>query len=84
MIAGGLVMAFAPTWHWQIAGQIVGGIGGVVLNVVMSKMVTDWFAGKEIATSMAIFVNSWPAGIALCLFVLPAIAAAKGIGPRSC
>jgi nitrate/nitrite transporter NarK len=45
----------------------------------MSKMVTDWFAGREIATAMAIFVNSWPAGIALCLFLLPAIAAASGI-----
>jgi MFS family permease len=78
MIAGGLAMAFAPTWGWQVAGRIVAGIGGVLLNVLMSKMVTDWFAGKEIATAMAIFVNSWPAGIALCLFVLPAIAVAKG------
>ena len=79
MMAGGLLMAFAPTWHWQIAGRIAAGIGGVVLNVLMSKMVTDWFAGKEIATAMAIFINSWPAGIALCLFLLPLIAAAKGI-----
>jgi MFS family permease len=79
MIAGGLAMAFAPTWGWQIAGRIVAGVGGVLLNVLMSKMVTDWFAGKEIATAMAIFVNSWPAGIALCLFVVPALAAAQGI-----
>jgi MFS family permease len=79
MTAGGLVMAFAPNWHLQIAGRIIAGIGGVVLNVLMSKMVTDWFAGKEIATAMAIFVNSWPAGIALCLFVLPAIVAASDI-----
>jgi len=81
MIAGGLLMAFAPTWHLQIAGRLVAGVGGVVLNVLMSKMVTDWFAGKEIATAMAIFVNSWPAGIALCLFLLPALVAAKGITP---
>jgi MFS family permease len=79
MVGGGLLMAFAPTWNWQIAGRIGAGIGGVVLNVLMSKMVTDWFAGKEIATAMAIFVNSWPAGIALCLFLLPMIAAARGI-----
>lgn len=79
MMAGGLLMAFGPNWHFQIAGRIIAGIGGVVLNVLMSKMVTDWFAGREIATAMAIFVNSWPAGIALCLFVLPAIAAANGI-----
>ena len=77
MIAGGLAMALAPTWGWQVAGRIVAGIGGVLLNVLMSKMVTDWFAGKEIATAMAIFVNSWPAGIAL--FLLPALVAAKGI-----
>src|SRR6202012_4212976 len=84
MTAGGLAMALAPTLEWQawggqVAGRIVAGIGGVLLNVLMSKMVTDWFAGREIATAMAIFVNSWPAGIALCLFVLPALAAAKGI-----
>ena len=79
MTAGGLLMAFAPSWDLQIAGRIVAGIGGVVLNVLMSKMVTDWFAGREIATAMAIFVNSWPAGIALCLFLLPAIAAASDI-----
>jgi MFS family permease len=79
MMVGGLLMALAPSWHWQVAGRIGAGIGGVVLNVLMSKMVTDWFAGKEIATAMAIFVNSWPAGIALCLFLLPVIAAAKGV-----
>ncbi|WP_409189024.1 CynX/NimT family MFS transporter [Bradyrhizobium sp. RDM4] len=79
MTAGGLLMAFAPSWGLQIAGRVVAGIGGVVLNVLMSKMVTDWFAGREIATAMAIFVNSWPAGIALCLFLLPTIAAASGI-----
>jgi MFS family permease len=79
MMVGGLLMALAPSWHWQVAGRIGAGIGGVLLNVLMSKMVTDWFAGKEIATAMAIFVNSWPAGIALCLFLLPVIAAAKGV-----
>jgi len=79
MMAGGFLMAFAPTWPWQIAGRIGAGIGGVVLNVLMSKMVTDWFAGREIATAMAIFVNSWPAGIALCLFLLPMIAATNGV-----
>ncbi|GAC1334659.1 MAG: MFS transporter [Bradyrhizobium sp.] len=79
MIAGGLTMAFAPTWQWLVAGRLVAGIGGVLLNVLMSKMVTDWFAGKEIATAMAIFVNSWPVGIALCLLLLPLIAVAKGV-----
>jgi cyanate permease len=63
----------------QIAGRLVAGGGGVLLNVQMSKMVTDRFAEKEIATAMAIFVNSWPAGVALSLLTLPAIGTAYGV-----
>ena len=79
MIVGGLIMAFAQTWGWQLSGRLVAGLGGVLLNVLMSKMVTDWFAGKEIATAMAIFVNSWPAGIAVALVVLPIVAGWGGV-----
>jgi MFS family permease len=71
MLLGGLTMAFSDSWNGQIAGRLVAGAGGVLLNVQMTKMVTDWFAGKEIATAMAIFVNSWPAGVALSLLTLP-------------
>ena len=80
MFAGGLMMAVSDSWGAQIAGRLVAGTGGVLLNVLMSKMVTDWFAGKEIATAMAIFINSWPIGIALALVVLPSVGAAYGIG----
>ena len=79
MICGGTVMALSPSWEMQIGGRLLAGIGGVILNVLMSKMVTDWFAGKEIATAMGIFVNSWPVGIALALVVLPPIAGASSL-----
>src|SRR5882724_3577408 len=80
MLAGGLAMAFSSSWGVQIAGRLVAGAGGVILSVQMTKMVTDWFAGKEIASAMAIFVNSWPAGIAIALLTLPAIGTAYGVG----
>ena len=79
MLIGGLAMAFGESWSWQIAGRVVAGAGGVLLNVQLTKMITDWFAGKEIATAMAIFVNSWPAGIALSLLTLPSIGTAHGV-----
>ncbi len=79
MIVGGLAMALGPTWQWQFHGRLLAGIGGVLLNVVMSKMVTDWFSGRELATAMAIFVNSWPCGIAFCLMTLPAVAVGYGV-----
>jgi MFS family permease len=79
MMAGGLAMALSSSWSVQIAGRLIAGAGGVMLNVQMTKMVTDWFAGREIATAMAIFVNSWPAGVAISLLTLPAIGTAWGV-----
>jgi MFS family permease len=79
MLIGSLLMAATPAWSMQIAGRLVAGAGGVLLNVQMTKMVTDWFAGREIATAMGIFVNSWPAGVALSLLTLPAIGTAYGV-----
>ena len=80
MLAGSVAMALAASWSIQIAGRLVAGVGGVVLSVQLTKMLTDWFAGKEIATAMAIFVNSWPAGIAISLLLMPVIGTAYGVG----
>jgi MFS family permease len=79
MLIGGLAMALSNSWTVQIVGRLAAGAGGVLLNVQMTKMVADWFAGKEIATAMAIFVNSWPAGVALSLLTLPSIGIAYGV-----
>ena len=48
MLVGELAMALSPSWSMQIAGRLVGGAGGVMLNVQMTKMVADWFVGREI------------------------------------
>jgi MFS family permease len=79
MLAGSLAMAFGGSWGWQVAGRLVAGIGGVLINVQMTKMVADWFAGKEIASAMAIFVSSWPTGLALSLLMLPSIGTLYGV-----
>jgi predicted MFS family arabinose efflux permease len=79
MFAGGVVMALSPSWSLQVAGRLAAGAGGIILGVVLTKMVTDWFAGKEIATAMAIFVNSWPVGIAASLLVLPMLGNSLGV-----
>ena len=79
MLVGSLAMALTDLWSLQIAGRLVAGAGGVLLNVQLTKMITDWFAGKEMATAMAIFVNSWPAGVALSLLSLPLIGTAYGL-----
>lgn len=79
MLAGGAMVAMTQQWGVLVAGRFIAGSGGVILNVVMTKMLVDWFASREISTAMAVFVNSWPVGIALALVTLPVLAAWGGV-----
>ncbi len=79
MLIGELAMASSPAWGVQVAGRLVSGAGGVLQTVLMTKMVADWFAGREIATAMAIFINSWPVGLGLSLLILPVIGTTLGV-----
>ena len=51
----------------------------MVVNVLMTKMVIDWFAGCNLAAAMAIFISSWPMGIGLALVTLPWLAGQGGL-----
>jgi MFS family permease len=75
MAIGGVLTA-ADSFPVVVSGRLISGIGAVFINVVMTKMVTDWFAGREIVTAMSIFVASWPLGLAIGLISFPALAAA--------
>lgn len=77
MAAGGLLMA-SNRLAFLFAGRFASGMGGVLINVLMTKMITDWFEHREIVTAMALFVASWPFGIALGLISFSALAAAYG------
>lgn len=79
MVVGALLPVLDSSWAMLVAGRVLAGIGGVILSVLTTKMLTDWFAGREIATAMAIYVNSWPVGIALALLILPAAAGSGGL-----
>lgn len=70
MTAGGALLAASESYTLMIAGRIVSGAGAVLLNVLVTKMVTDWFAGREIVSAMGVLLSSWPFGIALALVML--------------
>lgn len=79
MLLGGFISIMFNEGDNFFFGRLIAGSGGVILNIVMTKMVVDWFAGREISTAMAIFVNSWPAGIAFALLVLPILESSGGL-----
>lgn len=78
MIAGGLVMGLSDWFAVLVLGRLLSGIGAVLMNVMLTKMVADWFAGREMATAMAVLVTSWPLGIALGLVGFVPLAAVFG------
>ena len=74
MAVGGLMMGASGSYAFSVSGRLLSGIGGILLNVLLTKMIADWFAGKEIITAMAILVSSWPLGISLGLISLGKLA----------
>ncbi len=74
MIAGGAVTASAESYGVVLVGRLISGTGGVLFNVVLTKMVVDWFADREIVTAMGILLGSWPMGIALGMVVYSPLA----------
>jgi predicted MFS family arabinose efflux permease len=74
MACGALVMASVDNFALLAAGRIVSGTGAVFLNVIVTKMATDWFQGQNTAVALAILIASWPIGIAIALVLLPALA----------
>ncbi|MSP52223.1 MAG: MFS transporter [Alphaproteobacteria bacterium] len=79
MVLGGLMTAAAEGYALAAGGRVVAGVGAALVNVMLTKMVMDWFAGREMATAMAIFLSSWPLGIALALLTLAPLAAATSL-----
>lgn len=79
MAAGAAIMGMAHDFTGLAAGRLISGMGSVLLNVLMAKMVTDWFAGsRQIVLAMAIFINSFPVGLGLALLTLGWLAATHG------
>ena len=80
MLVGSVLSWLAASWEVAVLGRVLAGAGGVVINVVMTKLLVDWFQGREIGTAMSVFIASWPAGIALALLILPPLATVGGLG----
>src|SRR5262245_49074260 len=56
MVAGGVIMGMSASFPVLACGRLLSGTGAVLMNVLLTKIVADWFSGREIATAMAILV----------------------------
>lgn len=75
MTLGGIAGAVLAGFDVMLIARLVAGVGAVCLNVLVTKMVADWFAGRDdLPTAMGILVSSWPAGLAIAALGLPLLA----------
>jgi predicted MFS family arabinose efflux permease len=81
MAAGGLIISLSYGYAGVFTGRLVSGMGGILFNLVITKMTADWFARREIVLAMAVILSTWPFGIALGLFTQPLIMEAVGWRP---
>jgi len=80
MAAASALMGVAEGFAMVAIGRTISATGAILLNVLLTKMLTDWFAGREMIWAMTILINAWPAGIVLALLVLPAVAGTWNLG----
>ncbi len=73
LVLGSIIMGGSTTFLMAFAGRAMGGVGAVLITVTAAKMLTDWFAGKEITTAMSLLGVTWPVGIALGMSLHPLI-----------
>lgn len=65
LTVGGVLVAVGHGFGTAAAGRMICGAGFVLSTVFFTKMITDWFVGKEIATALGILVMTWPLGVAI-------------------
>jgi predicted MFS family arabinose efflux permease len=78
MAAGGALIGLSHGFALAVTGRLVCGVGGVLLNITLTKMVTDWFASRGLVLAMGILLASWPFGIGTGLLIQSAMAASLG------
>lgn len=78
MIAGAVLTASAGGFATAAGGRVVSGIGAVLMNILLAKLISDWFTGKELSTAMAVMLTSWPVGLGLAAATLGGVAERLG------
>ena len=74
MIAGGMLVSYAGGFGSAALGRTLSGIGGVLVNIMLARMVADWFRGRELQTALGLMLAAWPFGMALALMMLGPLA----------
>jgi predicted MFS family arabinose efflux permease len=75
---GALIFALAPSYAALFVGRLLFGVGGLVINLLLARLVSTAFAGRELALAMGIFNAVYPASMIAMFTLHPKLLAAFG------
>jgi predicted MFS family arabinose efflux permease len=75
---GALIFALAPDYFALFVGRLLFGVGGLVINLLLARLISTAFAGRELALAMGIFNAVYPASMIAMFTLHPKLLAAFG------
>jgi len=63
MLVGAAVFAAAPGFAWLVAGRLLFGAGGLLMNLLLARLISVAFAGRELALAMGLFTGVYNASM---------------------
>jgi NNP family nitrate/nitrite transporter-like MFS transporter len=78
MVIGALLFALAPSYAVLLIGRLLFGVGGLAINLLLARLVSTAFAGRELALAMGIFNAVYPASMIVMFSLHPKLVALLG------
>jgi MFS family permease len=67
MMLGTVIVAVGNSYWVLGLGRLIMGLGATILVVALPKIITTWFAGREIGLAMGVYHTAFPLGTILAL-----------------
>ncbi len=78
MVVGAVLFALAPSYGVLLLGRLLFGVGGLVVNLLLARLISAAFAGRQLALAMGIFMAVYPAAMIVMYSLHPRLEAALG------
>ena len=78
MLLGAVTFAVAPSYGWLVAGRLLFGVGGLVMNLLLARLISAAFVGRELGLAMGLFTGTYTVSMIVLFSVHPWLAGRFG------
>ena len=78
MLVGAVAFVVAPGYGWLLAGRLVFGAGALLMNLLLARMISVAFSGREVALAMGLFTGTYATSMIVLFSVHPLLERSLG------